>query len=204
MNNKIAAILKTYIVTLPWADKVGGLVQTVNVLDKSGEKGVEKSYPVSCDVTSDACVKGIYQALTPDSKKKSIMYFEDRGGVTFKRQEGDRLHYTAQLRLIGWLNLKQLECDTCGTEGGCGVSGDYVLDVIQLFPYRPIDVGGFYGVMIHPPVQVERSVSIFSRYTYNETATQYLMYPYDYFALDFDVDFMINTRCKKPNVIPCE
>jgi UDP-3-O-acyl-N-acetylglucosamine deacetylase len=47
------------------------------------------------------------------------------------------------------------------------------------------------SIYISSITQVERSVDIFSKYTYNEQATQYLMYPYDYFALDLDIDFMI-------------
>ena len=192
MNHSIANILKGYIETLSWADKVAGLVQTANIRVKDGESFMDKSYPISCDIDADSCVKGSYQDLAPESKKKSVMYFEDRGGVTFDRQEGTRLFYRANLRLIGWLNLKLInEVDCDDDVRSCGVSGDYVLEVIKVLPYKPFDAGGFYSIAINPPSQVERSVDIFSRYTYNETATQYLMWPYDYFALDLDIDFIV-------------
>src|SRR4030042_735424 len=192
MNHKIANILKGYVETLTWTDKIAGLVQTANVTEKSGDSKVTKSYPISCDLTEDECKKGHYQDLAPDSTKRSVVYFEDRGGVSFDRREGNRLHYKASLRLVAWLNLKLLKGDICGTsKENCGVSGDYVIDVIKILPAIPFDAGNFHGIYVHPPSQVERSVDIFGRYTYHEESTQYLMYPFDYFALDFDIGFWI-------------
>lgn len=191
MNNKLAVILRDQISDLNWIDKIAGLVQTANIRIKSGDDTSEKSYPISCSISEDACLKGAYQDLCPDSKKKSIAYFEDRG-LAFDRMEGNRLFYTSSLRLVCWLNLKKIQDENCDKDViGCGTSGDYVLEVIKKFNYVPFNSGGLYGIMIQPPSQVERSVEIFSKYTYNEEALQYLMFPYDYFALDFTVNFMI-------------
>lgn len=196
MNNTIANILKGYIDDFTWIDKIAGLVQTANIQEKIGDNITEKSYPIACDVTADACIKGHYKDLIPDSKKKSVLYFEDRGGVQFESREGGKLRYTASLRLVGWLNLKLLLEDSCGTStGNCGVSGAYVIEIIKALPYIPFDVGDFYSITIEPPSQVERSVDIFSRYTYSEEATQYLLYPFDFFALDIDVEFTIIPEC---------
>lgn len=191
MNNKIAIILRNQISDLTWIDKISGLVQTANIRIKSGEDTAEKSFPISCSISADACLNGAYQDLCPDSKKKSVLYFEDRG-ISFDRQEGNRLFYTSSLRLVCWLNLKKIQDENCDKNViGCGSSGDYVIKVIKSFDYKPFNSGGFYDVMVHPPEQVERSVEIFTKYSYNETALQYLMFPFDYFALDFTIDFMI-------------
>jgi hypothetical protein len=191
MNNKIADIIKGQIEGLTWIDKIAGLVQTANVRITSGETATEKSYPISCNITADACMKGGYQDLCPNSKKKSIVYFEDRG-LTFDRQEGNHLYYVSSLRLVCWLNLQLIQEEACKKDvTGCGTSGDYVLEVIKKFDYKPFNSGGLYGIMIHPPSQVERSVDIFSKYTYSEVSTQFLMFPYDYFSLDFSVDFFV-------------
>ncbi len=192
MNNKIASILKSYVETVSWADKVSGLVQTANVRIKDGDSTADRSYPIACDMDADSCIKGHYQDLAPDSKKKSVMYFEDRGGVVLERHEGGRLYYRAALRLVGWVNLKVIQAADCDSGvRGCGTSGDFVVDIIKVLPYVAFDYDDFYGIQIEPPNQVERSVDIFSRYTYNEHATQYLMFPYDYFALDIDITFVI-------------
>jgi len=193
MNNKIANILKSYLEDLSWADKVAGLTQVANIRLKEGENITDKSFPISCNVTIEDCEKkGKYDELAPNSKKKSVMFFEDRGGVKLDHYEGTRIWYRASLRLIVWLNLRKIEGAACDADvSECGVSGDYVLDVIKHIPYNAFDSGGFYGISIEPPEQVERSVDIFGRYTFNEPQTQYLMWPYDYFALDYDILFSI-------------
>jgi hypothetical protein len=191
MNNKIATILKNQISDLTWIDKIAGLVQTANVRIKSGEDVTEKSYPISCNMTADVCMKGGYQDLCPNSKKKSVVYFEDKG-LSFDHQDGNRLFYKSSLLLVCWLNHKLIQGETCDSGvTGCGTSGDYVLEVIKAFDYKPFNSGGLYGITITPPSQEIRDVLIFSKYSYNETALQYLMFPYDYFALSFEIDFMI-------------
>ena len=183
MNNIIANILKSRIETIDWSEKVAGLVQTANIRVKNGESITDKSYPISCNVSYEACIKGTYDQLAPDSKKKSIMYFEDRG-VSFVEREGNRMKFRSSLRLVGWLNL-------CLIDDSCGVSGNYVIDVIKALPSKPFSTADFISIAITSISQVERSVDIFSRYTYNEQATQYLMYPFDYFALDLEMEYTI-------------
>ncbi|HBR22853.1 MAG TPA: hypothetical protein DD713_09975 [Nitrospiraceae bacterium] len=191
MNNKIANILKDQISDLTWIDKIAGLVQTLNFRQKTGDNITEKSYPISCDISEDACLKGAYQDLCPNSKKKSILYFEDKG-VVLDRMEGNRMYYVSSLRLVCWLNLQLIQDEGCIKDvTGCGTSGDYVIEVIKKFNYVPFDVGGLYMIMIQPPSQVERSVEIFSKYSYNEEALQYLLFPFDYFSLDIETRFTI-------------
>jgi len=43
--------------------------------------------------------------------------------------------------------------------------------------------------------ELVKSAAIFSKYSYDEAVTQYLMYPFDYFALDITTDFLINKSC---------
>lgn len=191
MISKIANILKNNIEALEWIDKISGMVITVNVQEKVGDNVITKSYPVSCDITSDDCIKGHYKDLIPDSKKKSVVYFEDIGGTQFVKQEGNRLYYRASLRLVAWLNYKLLNEDSCGVASVCENTGDYVLSIIKSLSYMPFDEDELYGIKIYPPKQAEKSSDIFGRYTYAEEAVQYLMYPFDYFALDFEVDFII-------------
>lgn len=184
MNNKIAKILKGYIKDLTWIDKISGLVQTVVVLVPNGkDSSVQKSYPVSCDITADACKKGAYQDLCPDSKKKSVLYFEDKGIQEIERY-GNKIKFKAIIRLVAWLNL-------CLISDTCGSSGDYVIDVIKALPKTPFSTPDFTGISIVLISQAERDVSIFSKYTYSETAVQYLLYPYDFFALDISIEFTI-------------
>jgi hypothetical protein len=142
-------------------------------------------------VTYDACIKGVYKDLAPDSKKKSIIYFEDRG-ITFVERLANRIKMRSSLRLVCWLNLKNIAEAVCDDDSGaCGVSGNYVIDVIKVLPSKPFSTADFISIALTSISQVERGVEIFSKYTYNEQATQYLMYPYDYFALDLECEYTI-------------
>jgi hypothetical protein len=191
MNNKLAHILVNYIEYLDWIDKISGLVQTVSIRKKIEDAVVVKTFPVSCDIDYDSCIKGRYQDLAPDSKKKSVLYFEDRG-VSFIKRNGNTLQFQSSLRLVCWLNLKLIHSATCDSDvEHCGVSGDYVIEVIKALPSIPFTEGDFISIYINSISQVERSVDIFSKYTYSETAVQYLLFPFDFFALDFSIDFTI-------------
>lgn len=186
MNNRIAIIIRDYIDGLPWVDKIAGLTQVARISQTDSK--IEKRFPISCDLAfEDACREGCYDNLTPDSSKKSIVYFEE-GSLTFQRRIKNRLYYDSTLRLVGWLNYNLLG-------GGCGSAAKYIIDIIASLPQMPVDFADFRGVTIEVMSQAQRDSSIFGKYTYNEKQTQYLMLPYDYFALDIRTRFYIIPEC---------
>lgn len=73
MNQAIATIIKDQIDGLSFIDKIAGLVSTTYMTID----GVQKAFPVACCVTADDCKAGAYNDLTPDSKYKTVIYFED-------------------------------------------------------------------------------------------------------------------------------
>lgn len=186
MNNKIANIIVDYLKDLTWTDKIAGLTQIARVSQQDGERKVEKRYPISCSVEAK-CTEGCYDELMPNSAYRSLMYFED-GGFSFVRTAGNRKYYQSSMRLVCWLNYKKLP-------GGCGASADYIIDIIKKLPAFPQNIGDMLSVDIQVVSQVPRSNGIFSAYTYNELQTQYLMLPYDYFALEIRTSFYIVTEC---------
>jgi hypothetical protein len=190
MNQAIASILKGRIEDLDFVDKIAGLVATqyMTITDENGTK-VTKSYPVACCVTADDCKQGDYNDLTPDSKYKSVIYFEDRG-VSFNRYEGNFKHYTSSLRLVCWLNVRMILGEDCDASA-CTYSSHAITDIIRHLPQFPYNFAPFVRVYAEVTNQVVRSNGIFSAYTYNEKQTQYLMSPYDYFALDIQTTFAI-------------
>ncbi len=188
MNNKVANILVSYLDGLAWVGKIAGLTQIAKVT----EGGVEKRFPISCDLSyEDACRIGCYDELMPSSQRRSVLYFED-GSFNFIRQEGNRLYYESRLRLVCWLNYRLIE-------GGCGSSGDYVIEVIKALPAVPTNIGGLLRFSTVVASQAQRSSGIFSKYTFDEKRAQYLMSPFDFFALDLRVNFFIITECIKPD-----
>ena len=84
---------------------------------------------------------------------------------------------------MAWLNYQRLR-------GGCGSTGEYIIDIIKALPGFPQNIGDMLGVMITVESQVTRGTDIFSKYTYNELQTQYDMIPYDFFAIGY-TDFIL-------------
>jgi hypothetical protein len=184
MNNKIANIIVDYIKDLTWIDKLAGLTQVAKI----NQNGVEKRYPISCSMAfDDTCVEGCYDELAPNSAYQSVVYFED-DGFTFDHQAGNKLYYNSSLRLIAWLNYNKLG-------GGCGSTGNYIIDIIRALPSYPVNVSDLLGVNIRVMSQAIRSDDIFSKYTFNEKQTQYLMLPFDFFSLEIKTSFYIIPEC---------
>jgi len=192
MNNKIANIIVDYIKDLTWIDKLAGLTQVAKVNQTSGDGTVEKRYPVSCQMSvDDLCVDGCYEELAPNSKYMSVVYFEDNG-FTFNRQAGNRLYYESNLKLVAWLNYARL---TRVMGVGCGATGNYIIDIIKALPAFPVNVADLMGVSIRVTSQAIRSDDIFSKYTFNQTATQFLMLPFDFFSLEIRTSFYLIPEC---------
>lgn len=191
MNQAIADIIKEKIEKLPFVDKIAGLVQTVH-LDFVDEKGgrVAKAFPVACCVTADDCKKGAYNDLAPDSKYKTVIYFEDEG-VSFLRESGNHKHYRSTLRLVCWINVAKLKDVYCKKRIPCTVSAQLIAQIIRALPRNPENISPFDAIYINVTEQLVRSNSIFTKYSYNEKQTQYLLSPYDFFALEIVTDFAI-------------
>lgn len=188
MNIEIAEIVRQYIATASFADKVAGLVQPLNVgiTDQNGNR-VEKIYPVSCTYTYDECKKGKYAELIPDSRYKSIMYFEDNG-LQFLERDGRWQNMASNLRLVCWANMKRLGKQDYN-------SPDMIMELLKILPQLPFSTARFHKMEILPTTQEVRGNNIFARYTYNEPITQYLFYPYDYFAINLNIRFKIIPQC---------
>jgi len=190
MNQAIAEIIKEYVETLSFVDKIAGLVSTQS-MTITGEDGVKviKRYPVACCTTADDCKAGAYNDLTPNSQYKSVIYFED-GGLSFERYAGNFKYYKSNLRLVAWLNVQKILEEDCESSQ-CTYSSHAIADIIRILPEFPQNIDPFTRVYIEVTGQVIRDNSIFSKYTYNELQTQYLLSPYDYFALEITTTFGI-------------
>lgn len=186
MNEAIASIVKQYIQGIEFADKVAGLIRPVTV--KVG--GVDKTYPVGWDVSHADCLKGKYNDLMPNSKYRSIMYFED-GGTQFLDRIGNFQTFVSTLRLVGWINTSKIP------QIGCPIpqSSQMILQIIRAIPQGTVNVEPFSKMQIIIDDEVVKSNAIFSGYTYDEAVTQYLFYPYDYFALNISVRYAYSVDC---------
>lgn len=195
MNQAIADIIKSHIEGLDFVDKIAGLVRTLtfDIVTKDSEGKnvpVQKSFPVACCVTADDCKNGAYNELMPNSQYKTVIYFEDMG-VTAGDIEGRYSYFTSNVRLVCWINAAKILGDTCKTGTACTLSAHFISEIIRALPEFKQHHNPFNMVLSKVTSQEVSSPSIFSQYTYDEKHTQYLMYPYDYFALDIQTEFAI-------------
>jgi hypothetical protein len=196
MNQAIANIIKGHIEGLDFVDKIAGLVMPltfdITVTDKTtGTKSTEqKTVPIACCVTADDCKEGAYNDLMPNSEYKTVIYFED-GGVTFEKAESNWKYYKSTLRLVCWINIQKIKDNPCKTDMPCTYAAHIITEIIRALPEFPASHSPIERVYSEITNQLVRSPSIFSAYTYDERHSQFLMSPFDYFALTIDTSFAI-------------
>jgi hypothetical protein len=196
MNEKIANILKSRLEGLPFVDKLAGLVRPMRIEVISDGGRAPKTFPVSSDLSFNDVEKGKYKDLIPQSKYNSIIYFEDNGTSLAYRERG-RVGFVGRLNLVGWLNLDKINCLKTG-------STEAILSILSTFPEGHFSVDELREIRITAVSEVVKSNAIFARYSYDEIKTQYLLHPFDYFALAINVEYWVKLNCVQPiNITPC-
>lgn len=197
MNKEICRILKDWLLSnggLPFVEVMAGMVQTVEYKDPMGDEGVmvTKRMPVSTDTNmATNCKLTPERELIPDSMKKGLLYFEDYGAQYIGRGSGERLEYRSNVRLICWMNRARLVGDAY-TE----ITSYCITNVLaKLNLQRPVNSGNFIAIRVEPGRIYPQDKGIFSRYTYDETITQYLRPPFEFFAVDLTVTYFIHPAC---------
>lgn len=195
MNSEIANIILDQITGLPWIDKYSGLVRVISktepnptILNPNGV--IKKFFPVACNLSIDQCTDATYTELMPNSRYKSILYFEDLG-VTVLDSDERFASLRSSLKLIVWLNGKKLGYN------GCGLSAIAELSILKALSTvrKGFNEGNFTRITINTPLIDAKSAAIFSKYSYNEDATQYLMFPNDYFSMTIQTTFTAPFSC---------
>jgi hypothetical protein len=181
----LANILISKLLPLPFIDKYAGLVQVMEY----GDNGKTKKYPAAVQSVLYECGSGRYEALTPDSNKKSVLYLEETDGLRFQKKQGYRSFFKGSFNLVCWLNIPKL-----GYEG-TSYSGIAIQGILSLLPITPFNNGIYSQIKIQVTGQNSKSFNPFEKYSYDVKVNQFLMYPYDYFVLPIDIEFAVDTRC---------
>lgn len=193
MNEKIANIVKGRLEGLSFVDKIAGLARPM-IISVNNEKNepVQKVFPIACDVSLNDCISGRYQDLIPQSKYKSIIYFEDQG-TTIQKASKNWALFNSRLNLICWMNLKKLgECNACTT------STAVILSILAALPEFTINNDSYYPIRDIQIVGISEAIksnAIFNKYSYDEKTTQYLLYPFDFFMLSLSIEYRVNLHC---------
>lgn len=196
MNKEIASILKGRLAAngnLPFVEVLAGLAQTVTYKEQD-ENGnpVTKRMPVAYDTNvAPGCTVSPERAVVPDSNKKGLIYFEDLGVRFIDRVSGGAMKYQADLVLVCWMNRARLVGDSY-TE----ITSYAVTRILQKLQLKTIkNEGQFTRFRVFPGKVLPQDAAVFSRYTYDETITQYLRPPFEFFGMQITVEFCISPNC---------
>jgi len=188
---EVGNIIKGYLQPLTFIDKLAGVVKVITKTDlDENNKPVVKKFPVACDVNFNECqTTGKYKDLIPNSSLGCIVFLEDTG-ARFTGMRGHKQVWKSGYKLIGWVNNSKLGFEDCS------VTGQIIATIINQFPIVPFNSGMYQSSSIQVNGQEPKSgQNPFSKYSFDENQSQYLMYPFDYFSLLIDVSFEIDKRC---------
>ena len=192
MNNDIAAILLAHKNSGIYVDRIAGLVYPLErTVAGADYKSVKQIFPVSCTESPEACTDdAVYKSLVPDAKYRSIIYFEEFSEVQFLERDRHGLKYATELLLVCWFNtLRFVNGSRCniGSLLASNIIGDLPFNYFNAAPYSQVHV-----TSVRQPI---KSKDLFSKYTYNNELSQYLIYPFDFFALRIRVEFVLPLNC---------
>lgn len=202
MTVEIGNIIIAYLAPLTYIDKLAGVVKSITKTDlNTNNNPTKKIFPVACGISYNECLNtGKYQDLIPNSNIGCMVYLEDSGVRLVGLKNGFN-YWNASYKLVGWINQKKLGYDTCS------ITSQIIQEIISKFPEIPTNNGIFQQVKIQVDAQDPKSFNPFSKYSYEEDKTQYLMFPFDYFSLNITVSFAMNKKCLTPFItqtpLPC-
>jgi hypothetical protein len=186
MIHRIATILKDRIAAFTYVDKIGGLTRVA----RQQREGKEIVIPVAGDVDEAyACDPATIRDMVPDDRYGCMVYFEDRG-TTRESTRTRGTFYSASLRLVCWVNTAKFGSDPNAADR---IIEQFVNDLNVGQPYNTDTLIGLNHQVDGFP---QRGASIFSQYTYPEAARQYLLWPFDAFAVDITATYRIKPGCE--------
>lgn len=182
---------------IEWVERYGGLVSSVIKKDVVGDNGqtVTKIFPVSDYTTAKECwEQGKYQALIPNSNYASVLYWEQLTPLTNQQIIGAKKgvqELRARVRLVTWMNLPKLGLDSSASASAAfelitKVNGTRMMAA-------PNDNIKVRFEFLEKP---QKDRALFSRYSYGDEIQNQLLYPYDYFALDFNLSIFVPLNCE--------
>lgn len=185
MNALLALLLKDRISQFAYVDRLAGMVRLV----KYERSGGVIAIPVAIDAEADlACDDSQQRDMVPDQAYGCMVYFEDRGVVrTTSRTRG--VSFTARLRLVCWVNTQKFGSDPTAASK---IQAQF-LGAIEGGPYNS---GPFIGLRHQVEGYPQSGHGIFSAYTYPEASRQYLMPPFDAFAIDIATSVRVKPGCE--------
>lgn len=186
---------------LTWMSLFGGIA--VSVTKTVNADGDTITYPVSVKKPKD-CPPSREPILAPDTNQTAILWLEEASNVVATDMENiakrqGRL-YTQSFRLLGWVNGPGLGEDGWQYAYSPEQHVINVLDGLRYNNYQLQNIGLSSDIPINQlTVRVtgmqEKDIdTIFGEYSFSEEP-KYLVQPYDYFAIDLELEWRIIGSC---------
>ena len=187
----VVEIVKARIAPLSFVDTLAGLTRIVRRKIKTTDGTKVQTFPVGCDVTAVQCEAEDFMPLHPDNTKKTVIWFEDpqNEGATVVRDDKDRIYFRARPWMIVWINKKELG------KTDCYISGDIMQAILKEVGFVNTQNEGNYLGFKAKPIREVKDQNFFTKYSWNEEITQYLMHPYDYMAIQFEITWHMHRNC---------
>jgi hypothetical protein len=185
MNALVALLLKDRISQFTYVDRLAGMVRAVT----KERAGASITIPVDIGVDDPwACGDSEITDMVPNDAYKCIVYFEDRG-LRRVQNRTRGISFESRLRLVCWVNTAKFSNDNYAADR---IMEEFVTD-LNTGVYND---GPFMGVRHTTESVPERGKALFSAYTYPDSARQYLLFPFDAFALDIVTTMRIRPGCE--------
>lgn len=193
MNKELAKVLRDRLNgNLSFVDKYAGLVQTVEFKqEQDGGMGVRKRMPVTVESVIEGTCANYEVQMIPDSNNIGILYFED-GATIPNGRKYNRYNYTSYLTLVCWINKSRFKTNIYEE-----ISAMAINEVIVKLraEQNPENVSFFTGLFVEISRIPKQDAALFSKYTYDETLTQYLRPPFEFFGIELKCSYTINPQC---------
>jgi len=177
MNEKISIILNEYLPN--WIDRQGTILKIL-AREENGKVG---KYPVSLNYLKKTCEAGDYISLIPDSRYRSISFWTTSGGNISK--SFGMIDVQVTLRLVVWVNHKLIN-------QAVNVD-DLMLSVIKDIPEN-IGISGDFSKIRTRLINAGKE-NIWTNFSLKEEDKQFLLYPFDWFTLDYQVNYSFHQNC---------
>lgn len=195
MNEALAEFLKSKLTGEVWISMLAGLVRPIEKIQWiDGEEGqgrsIRKRYPLAASVSTDCDNPSVLKELLPNDIHSGVVYFEDYGS-TFIDQEGSKRNYNSVLRLVCWMNLNKIK-----NNGAVSMSSIASARIISLIQGNRENSGILQKIRVNQISEVAKGPEIFyPKYSMDPATVNYLVYPFDYFALDVRSEFTFDENC---------
>lgn len=178
-----------------WIEKKGGLVRTARKsfpIDEESNLFIEKKYPISSNVSAKECFdNGKYSDLMPDSRYKSICYFEQTSPTLPQSNinlGSEAFVFETNVKFVCWLNLNLLGFDVPDK------SEIFQLEMYKFFSKIKFLVNGIHGIKIKFISFGQKNENPFSNYSY-ENIEGLLLYPFDFFVINLTIQYNVKIDC---------